>query len=122
MNEFVNKDVDKELTEQKNNIKQYFVFNKDTGLKIGQSDDKFYVNISSTEMGFYDKSNGTEHKVVNISNQSATIQNAKLKGNTEFYGQINICEPTSNPEDNINDTLFIFKIESNGSLSLALAT
>jgi hypothetical protein len=111
-------DAMKENTSIINDVKQYFAFNKNTGLKIGQSNEKFYVNISSTEMGFYDE----DQKVVNISNQSATIKSAKLKGNTDFYGQINICDPKSIPEDNTVDNLFIFKIESNGSFSLALAT
>ena len=114
-------DVDREATEQKNNIKQYFNFDVDDGLKIGQTDEKFYVNISSTKMGFFDAQDGTAEEVVSISNKSAKIQTAKLKGNTEFYGQINICDPTSNPEDNTDDTLFIFKVEKNGSLSLAIA-
>ena len=115
-------DVDKEATEQKNNIKQYFVFNASTGLRIGQSNNKFYVNISSTEMGFYDATSGTAEKVVSISNRSATIQSATLKGNTNMYGQINICDPTADPDDGQEDSLFIWKIESNGSLSLAIAT
>lgn len=114
-------DADKESTELKNNIKQYFVFDTNTGLKIGQSDDKFYVNISSTEMGFYDNEQGQHQRVVKISNNSATIQSAKLKGNTEFYGQINICNPSANPEDSTDDTLFVWKIEANKSLSLAIA-
>lgn len=115
-------DVDKESTALKENIKQYFLFNKDTGLRIGQSDDKFYVNISSTEMGFYDATSGAAEKVVSISNQSATIQNTTLKGNTNIYGQINICNPEADPDDNTEDSLFIWKIEKNGSLSLAIAT
>lgn len=115
-------DADKNLTQLKYNIKQYFSFDSNTGLKIGQTDDKFYVNISSTEMGFYDNENGQHQKVVKISNNSAVIQNAKLKGNTEFYGQINICDPASNPDDNVGDTLFIWKVEANKSFSLAIAT
>ena len=115
-------DVDKESTALKENIKQYFLFHKDTGLRIGQSDDKFYVNISSTEMGFYDATSGAAEKVVSISNQSATIQNTTLKGNTNIYGQINICNPEADPDDNTEDSLFIWKIEKNGSLSLAIAT
>ena len=41
-----------------NNVKQYMKFDPDTGLKIAQDSDKFYVNIDATEMGFYDNSNG----------------------------------------------------------------
>lgn len=102
-------DVDEEGTEQKNNIKQYFLFNKDNGLRIGQSDDKFYVNISSTEMGFYDASSGTAQKVVSISNQSAKIKNLTVEDNAIFNCEVQFGD-------------FILKTESNGSLSLALAT
>ena len=102
-------DVDEEGTEQKNNIKQYFLFNKDTGLRIGQSDDQFYVNISSTEMGFYDATSGTAQKVVSISNQSATIKNLTVEDSAKFNCEVQFGN-------------FILKTESNGSLSLALAT
>lgn len=102
-------DVDEEATEQKKNIKQYFLFNKDTGLRIGQADDKFYVNISSTEMGFYDASDGTAKKVVSIGNKSATIKNLTVEENAIFKCEVQFGE-------------FILKTESNGSLSLALST
>ena len=78
-------------------------------------------NINSTEMGFYDNSTGQHQKVVYIKNNSATIQNANLKGNTNFYGQMNICDPATDPEDGTGDALFVWKIEQNGSLSLAVA-
>lgn len=113
-------DADTEMTELKLNIKQYLDFNPDTGLKIGQVSNKFYVNIGATEMGFYDNQNGQDQKVVCISNNSAIIQNAKFKGNTDFYGQINMCNPSADAEDNLDDTLFVWQIESNGSLSLAV--
>lgn len=123
-------DADTDSTEVKNNIKQYFLFNPSTGLRIGQSDNKFYVNISSTRMSFCENPNINSpeveekidpNEIVSISNKSATIKNAKLEGNTEFYGQINICDPSSNSRDNKDDSLFIWKIEQDGSLSLALA-
>lgn len=121
-------DADAKTTELKNNILQTFTFNPGndaskglSGLTVGQVDEKFYVNISSTEMGFYDNEHGQNQKVVKIGNNSATIQSAKLKGNTEFYGQMNICDPNSNPEDDVIDTLFVWKVEKNKSLSLAIA-
>lgn len=110
-------DVDAEGTEQKNNIKQYFLFNADTGLRIGQSGDKFYVNISSTEMGFYDKSTGTAKKVVSISNQAATIKNLTIEENATFN-----CNVIINENNEVKFGNFILKIESNKSLSLAIAT
>jgi hypothetical protein len=102
-----------EQTELLNNIKQYFTFNKDSGLKIGQTDDKFYVNISSTEMGFYDNSEGTNAKVVSIGNESATIKNMVVEENAQFD-----CNAKFNNEVRFGS--FIWKVESNGSLSLAV--
>lgn len=93
-----------------NNVKQYFLFNADTGLRIGQADEKFYVNISSTEMGFYDASSttGTAQKVVSISNQSATIKDLTVEDGATFDCEVRFGN-------------FIWKTESNGSLSLAVA-
>lgn len=101
-------DVDEEATKQKNNIKQYFDFNKSSGLKVGQSDDKFYVNISSTEMGFYDAEDGDPEKVVSIGNKSATIKDMTVDEGAKFNCEVQFGN-------------FIWKTESNGSLSLALA-
>ena len=106
-------DADAELTELRNNINQYFEFNKNTGLKIGQTDEKFYVNISSTEMGFYDNSAGQNQKVVSISNNSATIKNLTVNDNATFN-----CNSTFNQQVRFGN--FVWKTESNGSLSLAI--
>ena len=111
-------DVDAEATAQRKNIKQYFSFTSDTGLRIGQSDNKFYVNISSTRMGFCDNpdvqtSSGTEvidpNEVVGISNRSATIKNLTVKDGAAFDCEVKFGN-------------FMFKTENNGSLSLALPT
>ena len=108
-------DADAEMTNLKNNINQYFEFNKSTGLKIGQTDEKFYVNISSTEMGFYDNSTGQNQKVVNIRNDSAEIKNLTVKNGANFD-----CNATFNSE--VNFFGFVWKKESNGSLSLAISS
>lgn len=113
-----------ENTEVINNVKQYFLFNEDTGLRIGQQDKKFYVNISATEMGFYDNSDSAnpDQKVVSIGNKSATIKNIVVNESAEFN-----CTATFNSQININGTdsnnkaiNFVWQIESNGSLSLAI--
>ena len=117
-------DISPENTELQNNIYQNFTFNKETGLKIGQTDNKFYVNIDSKKMGFHsidDKGNDVE--VVHIGNNSATIQNATFEGsngttfnnNTTFKQQINIYKPNTT-------TGFTWKVEANGSLSLVVST
>lgn len=106
-------DADRKMTELKENINQYFAFNRETGLKIGQVDENFYVNISSTEMGFYDNSDGQNQKVVSIGNKSATIKNIIVEDGAEFN-----CDVTFNSE--VNFFGFVWKQESNGSLSLAI--
>jgi hypothetical protein len=109
-------DVDKEATEQKKNIKQYFLFNTTTGLRIGQSDDKFYVNISSTRMSFCEnplvQSSTTNevidpNEVVSISNQAAKIKNLTVEDGATFNCEIKFWN-------------FILTQESNGSLSLSV--
>lgn len=109
-------DVDKEATEQKKNIKQYFIFNADTGLRIGRSDNKFYVNISATRMSFCEnplvQSSGDSevidpNEVVSISNQSAKIKNLTVEDGALFNCEVQFGN-------------FVLKTETNGSLSLAL--
>lgn len=119
-------DADENLTNLKSNINQYFTFDPESGLKIGQTDEKFYVNISSTRMSFcenpnIDASESSEsidpNEVVYISNKSAGITNMIVEDNAEFN-----CNVTMNAseENNYEFNLFgfIWKKESNGSLSL----
>lgn len=87
------------------NVKQYFVFNADTGLRIGQADDKFYVNIDSKEMGFYDASEGSAKKVVNIGNKSATIRDLTIEEKSKFNCEVAFKD-------------FIWKYEGDGGMSL----
>lgn len=111
-------DADENSTELKNNIKQYFEFNSDNGLKIGQKDNKFYVNINASEMGFYDNSNtnNPHQKVVSIGNTSATIKGLKVEENATFD-----CNVIINAQKEISlFGNFILKKESNGSMSLAM--
>ena len=109
----------------KKNIKQYFSFDVNTGLRIGQKDNnQFYVNIDATEMGFYDNTNKQNKKVVSIGNESATIQNATLQddvtvnGNIDLNGQLNV----HGTQQNGDKIAFVWKIESNGSYSLAIGS
>ena len=118
-------DATPEITKTISNIEQYFEFNKNSGLKIGQKDEKFYVNISSTRMSFYDKSNGEDtteqardpDEVVYISNKSAVMKklivedDATFESPATFKQEMNILGSSSG---------FTWKIESNGSLSLAI--
>lgn len=109
-----------ELSSVVQNVKQYFEFNTDTGLKIGRKDESFYVNIDATEMAFYDNTGDSPQKVVYISNSTANIDNVLIEGSAEFD-----CETTFNKKMNIrNETAsssFSWQIEeSNGSFSLVL--
>ena len=109
-------EADEEATSQKKNIKQYFLFNANTGLRIGQSDDKFYVNISSTRMSFCENplvqaSSTNEfidpNEVVSISNQSAKIKNLTVEDGASFNCEVQFWN-------------FVLTKESNGSLSLSV--
>lgn len=107
------------FTAMYNNIEQTFTFNptnKDgelPGLTIGQTDDAFYVNINSQKMSFYDNSEGQNKEVVYISNESANIDGLVVETsldvncNAAFDGQVKFGN-------------FVWKVESNGSLSLAI--
>lgn len=115
-------DITPENTKMQNNIYQNFTFNKTTGLKIGQTDNKFYVNIDSKKMGFHsvdDKNNDVE--VVHIGNNSATIQNTTFEGNNGTHFNNNA---TFNQQVNFYNTNsqsgFTWRVESNGSLSLVI--
>jgi hypothetical protein len=102
------------FTELKTNIEQYFDFDKTTGLRIGQKDEKFYVNISSTKMSFVDNSEGKDKEVVYISNESANIDGLVVETSLDVN-----CSATFDEEVQFGN--FIWKTESNGSLSLAIA-
>ena len=103
------------LTEVCNDIYQNFEFDKDAGVTIGQSDQKFYVNINSKEMGLYDNSAGKHQKVVYISNSAANIDNVVVEGSAKFD-----CDATFNQQ--VNFGKFAWQVESDGSLSLVLET
>lgn len=106
-------DADEETTTWKKNVEQYMRFDAGSGLKIGQVDEKFYVQIDSTEMGFYDNTDNKKQKVVAIANNAATIRNLTAQGNTTFEDPV-----TFNQQINIFG--FVLKKEQNGSLSLAI--
>ena len=111
------------------NVKESFVWDNN-GIKVmkrvtdsnGNATSPFYVHIDSTRMGFhsveYDSDDGSvknDVEVVHIGNNSAVIQNATFEGsdgttfknNTKFEQQVQFGD-------------FVWKIEANGSLSLAL--
>ena len=116
-------EIKSELTELRDNVAQYFEFNSESGLKIGQKDQKFYVNISATEMGFYDNSNSSRpnEKVVSIGNQAAKIKNLTVEEsssfscNVDFNNSINIYNPYKTTE-----TGFKWQFEHNGSFSFVV--
>jgi hypothetical protein len=115
------------------NVKESFSWDSN-GIKImkrtsdndGNITNPFYVHIDSTRMGFHsvEYDNGVEIndvEVVHIGNNSATIQNATFQGkndttfenNAMFNKQINMYNQDISSG-------FAWKIEENGSLSLAI--
>jgi hypothetical protein len=118
------------------NVKESFEWDE-TGIKVMKKTihspsektiNPFYVHIDSTRMGFHSvdyNENGEETgdvEVVHVGNNSSTIQNATFQGSSgtkfensaSFEQQINMYQPSTT-------TGFIWKIESNGSLSLAVS-
>lgn len=117
------------ITNTISNIEQYFEFNQNNGLKIGQKDDEFYVNISSTRMSFYDKSDGTNtterprdpDEVVYISNKSAVMKKIVVEEDAMFESPASF-EKEINMYKSDTTSGFSFKIESNGSFSLVVSS
>lgn len=111
-------DASPNITNTISNVQQYFDFNKNTGLRIGQKDEKFHVNVSSTKMGFYEG----DTEVVSISNKAANIDNLTVeKGFTAD------CSATLKGDTIMQKTIgsktykYVWQVEeSNGSLSLAV--
>ena len=109
------------------NIKESFYWD-DTGIKVmrrvadseGNITNPFYVHIDSTRMGFHsvEYENGAvknDVEVVHVGNNSSTIQNATFEGSngTTFNNNANF-------NSQIKFGSFIWKVENNGSLSLAI--
>lgn len=112
------------LTTLKNNIDQTFTFDTQRGLKIGQKDNNFYVNISSTKMSFCDNSAGQDKEVVYISNNSANIDNMVVEGSAEFACNVQLGAQLEFGVNNGSSftSKFALQLENNGSLSLVVAT
>ena len=116
-------EIKSELTDMRDNVSQYFEFNQDNGLKIGQKDQKFYVTLESTKMSFWDNSNSSKpnQEVVSIGNQSAKIRHLTVEPETSFTCH---SDATFNDTMTIHNTTtnsgFAWKIEANGSLSLVV--
>lgn len=110
----------KETMDTINNVKQYMKFDPDSGLRIAQNSEKFYVNIDATEMGFYDNTDASNpnNKIVSIGTNSATIKNMVVISDNKNPAEFN-CNANFNQSVNIQG--FVFQIESNGSFSLAIS-
>ena len=111
-------DASPNITNTLSNVQQYFDFNKSTGLRIGQRDEKFHVNVSSTKMGFYEG----DTEVVSISNKAANIDNLTVE-----KGLTVDCSTTLKGDTIMQKTInnkaykYVWQVEeSNGSLSLAI--
>ena len=116
------------LTTMQSNVDQYFEFNTDTGLKIGQKNQRFYTRVTSQRMSFCENPNIDvpddafidPNEVIYIGNRSANMKNLTVKESAKFecgadcYGEVKIYKTESDG--------FIWKTEENGSLSLAILT
>ena len=119
---------DETAIQQQQNISQYFDFNSKDGLKIGQVDQQYYVNISSTEMKFIVKGdNNKEVTAASFGYKSALIQNPLLNGSTivnddiTFYEELKLGRKTTKNGEEVKELNFIWQIEEDGGLSLASA-
>lgn len=119
------------------NIKESFMWD-DTGIKVmkrvtdsaGNVTNPFYVHIDSTRMGFHSvEYDGNliknDVEVVHIGNNSSIIQNATFQGEdgTKFENTVTFEEPIniySQDATDENPVGFVWKVEANGSLSLAI--
>ena len=112
-------DADEATTSLKNSIGQHFEFNSAEGVVIKQTDDKFFVQISATEMGFYDNTSSKKKKVVSIGNESALIQNLNVEEKATFN-----CPSTFKDSTTFQDEVVMGKFkwitETDGSFSLVL--
>jgi hypothetical protein len=106
------------------NIKESFMWD-DNGIKVmkrvtdddGKVTNPFYVSIDSTRMGFHSvDANGNDVEVVHIGNNSSTIQNATFEG-----GDGTTFENSAQFNAQVNFGKFVWKVENNGSLSLAIS-
>ena len=106
-----------------NDARQYFKFDPNTGLRIGQANEKFYVNISSTKMGFHSVEYATsgavkkDSEVVQIGNDASVIRNATFEGNS---GTTFKNEATFNQQVKFGP--FVWTVEADGGLSLTVDT
>ena len=105
-----------------NNVKQYFRFSDDDGMRIGQSNQKFYVNIKATRMSFCEdplieapdiEEDPDPNEVVHIGKESANIRKLVVEGEATFNGNA-----VFNKEIQFGN--FVLKQDSNNSLSLAV--
>lgn len=126
------------------NVKESFLWDQTGGMQIHRSVSDadgniitpFYVNINSERMGFHsveyndDKTIKDDAEVVHVGNNSATVKNATFEGNggttlnnnTTFNQQMKIQKEVKDGDGNITGiaSAFVWKIESNDSLSLAI--
>lgn len=133
-----------EITKLQSNIAYNFDFNEETGLKIGQKDHRFYVNIKATRMSFCenpevelsdedikaekeDQEHPDPNEVVHIGNKSATIRGLVVKeGSGEIKKAQIECEAiidrkihiANTDETNQDYPGFTWQIEPDGGLSL----
>lgn len=123
-----------DITTTIENVKESFIWDNN-GIKVmkrvtdsnGNVTNPFYVHIDSTRMGFHsveynsDGSVKDDVEVVHIGNNSSVIQNATFQGSegTNFENVVSF-EQQINMYKSGTTTGFSWKVEENGSFSLAI--
>ena len=117
--------VDADAAKQKQDLTQTFDFNSSNGLKIGQLDQQYYIQISSQKLSFHgpDPKNNKAIELASFGNAAADIISptfrgpAWFNGNATFYGDLTLGRII---DDEKKEECFVWQVDQDGSLSLAL--
>lgn len=121
------------ITELKNNVDYYMDFTQETGLRIGEKGQRFYVNVDATRMSFCEDTGvgvpdeeiareSDPNEVVHIGNKSATIRNIIVEDSADINcaasidTKINIVNTYNNTKEKYPG--FTWQVEADGSFSL----
>lgn len=118
--------VDETAAKQKQDLTQTFDFDSTDGLKIGQLDQEYYIQIGSQKLSFYgprDQNSNQSIELASFGNAAANITSPTFKGSacfnedSTFFGDLKLGRTTTETKE----TCFVWQIDQDGSLSLALA-
>lgn len=106
------------LINVQDNVMHYFKTNPETGLRIGQVNQSFYVNIDSKQMGFYVNNDLKVHVGVD----STSIKNLTVERSADFNCEVTLDNKinivNTNTSTNTSFPGFVWQIEDDGGFSL----